>query len=217
MNNVLLSLRCEIVCFLIMLLLLAYNMVYIYRSERAFLKICLVGLGHVLFDGVTLFTVNNIELVGEPFNRIMHFLMYFFAVWFVCEIFCYILKQLIPNTVLRKYLWFARLPFLLFTAAMPFLEIEYYPGAGTMYSLGICAITGFGLTTAYSIVGTGVLLWNIRKIERNVVVGLLPVNIFALVCMLLQIAVHELLFTGAAVTIVTVGLFSRWRIPRRIL
>ena len=202
-----LILRSEIVCAVVLILLLSYNIAYSYKSEKLFLKMCFIGLGHVLFDGITVFTVNNQEIFGKTFNDIMHMFMYFFAVLFGCEIFCYILKNLVPIAAIRRYLNLARLPVLVYVALMPFLDIEYLPGNGTMYSMGSCAVAGFALTTAYILVGTVILIINIRRIDKSIIFGLLPCNIFVLVCVGIQIAVPEFLFTGGTVTLVAMGMF----------
>ncbi|MCM1330748.1 MAG: GGDEF domain-containing protein [Ruminococcus sp.] len=211
--SIILVLRSEIACAVILILLLGYNIIYGCKSEKFFLRICLVALAHVIFDGITVFTVNNQELVGSTVNNIMHMLMYLSAVWFGCEIFCYILKNLISIKSLKKYLKFVRLPVLIYMVAMPFLEIQYFQGNGTKYSMGSCTVAGFALTTIYTIIGTAMLIINIRKAEKSVIIGLLPCNIFVLICMGVQLAVVEFLFTGAAVTLVTMGLFFAMENP----
>lgn len=205
--NILLILRSEIVCAIILLLLLAYNRICGVKSEKTFLRVCLCALGHVIFDGVTAYTVNNIEIVGTTFNYIMHFFMYLFAICFGCEMFCYIVKNIYSSVSLRKWLKFVRLPVLLFVLAMPFLEINYYQGNGTMYSMGSAGVAGFAIAGSYIMMGTVLLLKNIRKVEKNVAAGILPCNVFGLAVILIQVKIPEFLFTGAAMTIITLGFF----------
>ena len=205
--NIILVLRSEIACAVILILLLGYNIIYGCKSEKIFLRICLFALAHVIFDGITVFTVNNQELVGNTVNNIMHILMYLSVIFFDCEIFCYILKNLVSKTVLRKYLNLARLPIVIYIIAMPFLEIQYFEGNGTKYSMGSCTAAGFALVALYTVVGTVLLIFNIRKVDKSIIIGLLPCNIFVLLCMVVQLAVVEFLFTGAAVTLITMGLF----------
>lgn len=205
--NILLILRSELVCTIILVLLLIYTMIYNYKTKKTFQKICLLGLGHVVFDGVTAFTVNRQNLVSDTFNFAMHMLMYIFAIWFVCEIFCYILKNLMTMTATRKYLNLLRIPAVIYMLLVPFLGIEYLDGRGTKYSMGSGAIVGYGLTLLYTLLGIITLIVNKRKVERNIVIGLLPVTMFMLLSMTVQIVVPEFLFTGAAVTLVTIGLF----------
>ena len=205
--NIILVLRSEITCAVILILLLGYNMIYGCKSEKIFLRICLFALAHVIFDGITVFTVNNQELVGNTVNNIMHILMYLSAILFDCEIFCYILKNFVSKAKLRKYLNLTRLPVFIYIIAMPFLKIQYFDGNGTKYSTGSCVLAGFALIALYTVFGTILLIINIRKVDKSVIIGLLPCNIFVIICMCIQLAVVEFLFTGAAVTIITMGLF----------
>lgn len=205
--NMVLVLRSEIVCAVILIMLLGYYMIYGSKTEKIFLRVCLFGLAHVIFDGITVYTVNNRQTVSDSVNNVMHMLMYLSAICFGCEIFCYILKNLISSESLKKYLKFVRLPVLLYAVSMPFLEIQYFSGKGTDYSMGSCTVAGFALTTVYNIAGTVMLFANMRKVEKSVIIGLLPCNMFVLLSMAVQLAVSEFLFTGAAVTLVTMGLF----------
>lgn len=205
--SIVLVLREEMACSVILIMLLGYNIIYGSRSEKIFLRICLFALAHVIFDGITVFTVNNMERVSNTFNDIMHVMMFLSAVLFDCEMFCYILKNLVSKAALRKYLMLAKLPVIIYIIAMPFLEIQYIEGNETNYSTGSCVVAGYTLIGLYTIIGTVLLAVNIRKIEKSVTIGLLPCNIFVLMCMCIQLSVVEFLFTGAAVTIITMGLF----------
>lgn len=205
--SIILVLREELACAVILIMLLGYNIIYGSKSEKIFLRICLFALAHVIFDGITVFMVNNQELVGKTLNDIMHVMMFLSAVLFDCEMFCYILKNLVPKAALRKYLILAKLPVIIYIIAMPFLEIQYIDGKETSYSTGSCVVAGYTLIGLYTIIGTVLLAVNIRKIEKSVTIGLLPCNIFVIICMCIQLSVVEFLFTGAAVTIITMGLF----------
>lgn len=205
--NILLILRSEIVCFIILLLLLGYNLICGVRSEKTFLRVCICALGHVLFDGITVYTVNNIEATGRVFNYIMHFFMYLFAMCFSCEMFCYITKNIFSTVSLRKWVRLVHLPVVICALAMPFLEIDYYQGNGTMYSMGSAGVAGFALTVAYIVLGAVLLLANLRRVEKNIALGILPCAVFALMVIAIQLLVPEFLFTGAAMTIITTGLF----------
>ncbi|MDE7303098.1 MAG: GGDEF domain-containing protein, partial [Oscillospiraceae bacterium] len=75
------------------------------------------------------------------------------------------------------------------------------------YSTGSCTLIGFTLIALYTVIGTVLLIVNIQKVDKSVIIGLLPCNIFVIICMCIQLAVVEFLFTGAAVTLITMGLF----------
>lgn len=211
--EILLILRSEIVCAIVLILLLIYRMVYSYKTEKTFQRICLLALGHVTFDGVTVFTINRDDLVEHKLNFVMHMFMFIFAIWFCCEIFCYVLKNLMTVTALRKYLKLFRIPAVLYMVFVPFMGIYYAEGNGTRYSMGDSVVVGFGLTLLYAVLGMLILVINLRKVEHSVIIGLLPVTLFMILIMLVQIMIPELLFTGAAVTLVTIGLFFAMENP----
>lgn len=205
--NLVLVLRSEAVCAIILLLLLGYNFIYGSKSEKIFTRVCFFSLCHVVFDGITVYTVNNRDKVGEPLNYTAHLIMYLSAICFACEIFCYILQNILPSGANKKVYAAAWIPVIIYMAAMPFLKLDYYQGKGTLYSMGSAAVVGFGLTAAYTLVGTALLIKNIRRVEKNVKIGVLPCNIFIIICIVLQIVIPELLFTGALTTVITLGLF----------
>lgn len=205
--SMMLVLRTEIACVSILIFLLGYNAVYRYNADRAFLRMSLIALTHVIFDGVTVYTVNHREEVGETFNTLMHQIMYVTAVCFGCEIFCYILKNLVAKKSLKKYLTLARIPILIYIALLPFLEIQYFQGNGTDYSMGSSTVAAFGLVTVYDVAGMALLLINAKKVEKSVLLGLIPTTVFVLASMAVQLAVVEFLFTGVATTLITFGLF----------
>lgn len=211
--DILLILRSEIVCTIILILLLIYREIYSYKTEKTFQRICLLALGHVIFDGVTVVTINRDDLVDRPVNFVMHMFMFIFAIWFCCEIFCYVLKNLMTIAAIRKYLNLFRIPALLYLIFVPFMGVDYVEGNGTRYSIGGGVVVGYGLTLLYALTGMIILIINIRKVERSVIVGLLPVTLFMVLIMLVQIVVPELLFTGGAVTLVTIGLFFAMENP----
>lgn len=83
----LLILREEIVSAIILLFLIFYYIVNkVKDKEMLFLKLSGLALCHVIFDIITVITVNNREVVSEPVNRFFHICFYvtgiLFAMWF---------------------------------------------------------------------------------------------------------------------------------------
>lgn len=205
--NLVLILRSEVVCAIILILIQGYNFFYGSKSEKNFTRVCFFSLCHVIFDGVTVYTVNYQEKVGEFVNYAAHFIMYLSAICFACEIFCYILKNITDGAANRKLLLLIRLPMPIYMLAIPFLKLEYYQGNGTLYSMGSAAVVGFAITVIYTVMGAALLIKNIRRVEKNVLLGVLPCEIFILICIAVQIAIPELLFTGAVTTVITLAMF----------
>ncbi|MBQ8826861.1 MAG: GGDEF domain-containing protein [Oscillospiraceae bacterium] len=205
--NPILILRCEIVCAVIMIFFFIYSIIYSKDKGVHFRHICVIAFLHLIFDGITVFTVNNTDTIPENLNFIFHFFMYGFAAWATCEV-CYYMIDNIWKTSLSKLRGILfRIPLVLYVILVPFTNINYLEGNGTFYSMGIGAIIGFGLAVIYLIVGTLLTIINYRKAEKGILTALVPMNICAVITIAVQVIVPELLFTGALITLMMVGLF----------
>ena len=200
-------LRCELVCIVTLIFLLICSIVYNFKEDKYFIKICCIALIHVVFDAITVFTVNHTALIPKPLNFWLHICMYIFAVWFCFEIFWYVLKHLLNAKQVKKYVHIFRSPFYIYLLLIPWLDIQYITGRGTKYSMGSGAVLGYIIGFAYMVLTIVILLRNMHKLKKNMVCTLLPVTGFMVAALLLQVVVPELLFTGAGCTIVTVGLY----------
>ena len=205
--NSLLILRCELVCVIFLLSLFTYNLIYSRKKQRSFLIICLIAFGHVIFDGITVYTVNHIGVVSPLLNVLFHLCMYFFAVLFSCEVLCYILQNIDSRKSSKKIITACRIFVAAYLIVLPFLKIEYISGNGTMYSVGPAAIFSYITAFAYLIGGIAVLILNIKKLDRRFRLCLFPTMIFMVLITLVQIIIPELLFTGGAITLITTGIF----------
>lgn len=205
--NSLLILRCELVCIIFLLSLFFYNLIYSRKKQRSFLIICLIAFGHVVCDGITVYTVNNIGVVTPLINVLFHLCMYFFAVLFSCEVLCYILQNIHSRKSSKKIVTACRISVAVYLVVLPFLKIEYISGNGTMYSVGPAAVFSYVTAFAYIIGGIVVLILNIKKLDRRFRLCLFPTMIFMVLITLVQIMIPELLFTGGAVTLITTGIF----------
>lgn len=203
--NLLLVLREEAVCLFILLYLLAYSWKFS-RENDFFLRLNLFGLGHVVFDIITIYTVNHLDTVPLWLNSVCHVLFYIFAILFCCELLCFVLGVVYgwkkPGRRRLAYL----LP-LAYLAATPFLRIDYLQGNGSNYSFGPCVFVGYSVAMVLFLSSEFILLRHFQKLEPNVKRTLVPGFVMMTIGVITQIFVPELLFTGAAVTLVTVGVF----------
>lgn len=206
--NVLLITRSEIICLIILIFLLAYSFIYSQRKEKdRFIRICLFALGHVIFDGITVFTVNHLDTVPGWLNWTCHMIFYVFALLFCYEFFCYVAHVALPEKLAKTISYALFAAPVLFVIFSPMLRIDYLQGRGTNYSFGPCVYVGYGTAAAILLAGFIVLVFNFRKLEKNARVCLLPMVIFMLVAIFVQALLPELLFTGAGATLVTVGMY----------
>ena len=201
--NILLILREEIVCFIVLSFLFFYSHIYSKGEQKRFIRACAYAIGHVIFDIITVITVNND--VHPTINWICHIIFYYFALLFCYELFKYCLS--IVMKVDKKLKHFFDVVITITLLIIPFCRIDYLQGNGTMYSFGPAVYVGYSIAFIYSMSGLGILLTNYKKVDKTVKATLFPLIICLNVLMFIQIIVQEFLFTGAALTIGAVGLF----------
>ena len=206
--NILLTIRAEIICLVIQVFLLVYSAIYNKsKTERIFLRICCWGLVHVVFDIITVYMVNHLETVPRGVNWLCHVVFFMSAIMFCYEFLNYIFRVSYSEKITKKLRIISTAVPVLYLALIPFLEIEYPAGRGTNYSFGPCVYAGYGCTVVLFVSSVMVIIINFNKIEKSVRRALLPMLLFMAGGVMYQIFVPEFLFTGAEVTLVTVGMY----------
>ena len=206
--NILLIIRAEIICLVIQIFLLVYSALYNKgKTERIFLRICCWGLLHVVFDIITVYTVNQLETVPERVNWLCHVIFFMAAIMFCYEFLNYIFQVSYPERITKKLRIISSAVPVIYLVLIPFLEIEYPLGRGTRYSFGPCVYAGYGCTVILFVSGVSVILINYKKIEKGVRRALLPMVLFMAGGVMYQVFVPEFLFTGGGLTLVTVGMY----------
>ena len=206
--NLILTLRSEIVCLVTLLLLLWYSSRHgFYDSSKRYTTLNLLAIGHVVFDIITVITVNSQDTVSPLANRICHEIFYMFAI-----LFCYTLVHFVLDMTYgiergRKIIKLLGLIPAAYLIAMSFLPIEYVHGNGTYYSFGPCVFAGYACAMILFIISMVLVLANIKKLSSHDRSTLIPAHIIMMIAMLVQIKVPELLFTGADVTLITAAVF----------
>ncbi len=203
-----LILREEIVCAVIMLFLIFYYTVNkVKDKEMLFLKLCVYALIHVIFDIITVITVNHQDIVPDFINRIMHIGFYAFSMLFIITFFHYVLRvsTLYKYAVTLKRISY--IPLYLFMLTTAFLPVEYVDGRGTFYSYGPLVFIGYGFFMLYCAASLFLLLYSRKELDSRTKHSLIPM-IFAM-CALIgtQAVIPELLITSGGVTFVCLGIF----------
>ena len=206
--NILLTIRAEIICLVIQVFLLVYSALYNKgKTERIFLRICCWGLIHVVFDIITVYTVNHLEIVPREVNWLCHVIFFMAAIMFCYEFLNYIFRISYPEKITKKLRIISTAVPVLYFVLIPFLKIEYPAGRGTNYSYGPCVFAGYGCTVVLFVSSIVMILINNKKIEKSVRRALIPMVLFMFGSVMYQVFVPEFLFTGADVTLVTVGMY----------
>lgn len=207
--SLILILREELVC-LIVLAFLACNAGFFKmgKDTGCFIRMTALSFLHVVFDIITVWTVNNVDTLPMWLFRGTHAIFYLTAILFSCEFFCYVCGVVYPKADLTKVRRLALIPVALYIPVMPLLKITYTVGsAGTNYSSGPVAVIGYSITFVYFLISAFLLIKKRASISKHTKVALFPMLSVLILCELAQVIVPEMLFTGAAVSIVTIGFF----------
>ncbi len=204
----LLIVREEIVCLIILLFLCINGQFYKMGKDRgSFQRMLVYAIGHVVFDIVTVLTVNNTDTVPAWLNYTAHVIFYLFAILFSHEFFCNVIALSYGKRVHKPVRICSYCVVALYLLLLPVLPIIYLKGDGTNYSLGPAAFVGYGVAMLFFIGSAVILFLNYKKLPNHVRMALIPMLSVLVAAECIQILVPELLMTGGAVTIVMVGFF----------
>lgn len=206
--NIVLTMRAEIVCLVILIFLWIYSSIYNKgNDERTFLRICGCSTLHVIFDIITVYTVNHLNEIPNWVNWICHVVFFMAAIMFCYEFLNYIIRVSYSKEMARKISIISAILPVGYLCSIPFLEITYMLGDGTNYSSGPCVYAGYGCTVLLFAASIAVLIRNRDKLAKNARRALFPMVMFMACGVVGQIIVPELLFTGIEITLVTVGMY----------
>ena len=213
----LLILREELVCLVILIFLMLLSRTYRKGKDgRLFNRLLISAAIHVVMDGVTVWTVNHTETVPYALNCAAHIVFYIAAILFAKEILIYSVRLLYPGQE-DKWNRAGLILTALYVAALPFMQIQFRQFHGTWASAGFAAYAGYGVGYVFFFLSMALLLRNWKDLSLRVKTTLLPMMLILLTAETVQILVPEFLFTGGAVTIVTVGFFFSLESPNIVM
>ncbi len=212
----LLILREEFVCLVVITFILCYTGIYRIKTEHnTFFRILIYALGHVVFDIITVITVNNVYTVPPKLNAICHILFYAFSIAFTMAYYEYIMLLTTSNKVRKIAQIFKWIPATVFAVSAFFFPVEYVMGNGTNYSYGPLIFVGYGCFVVYCIVCFILVVTNHNKLELKKKATLYPMTGLMILVIVVQALVPELLMTSAAITFVCLGLFATFNNPAK--
>lgn len=204
----LLIVREEIVCLIILIFLWINGRFYkMGKDHGSFQRMLVYAIGHVVFDIITVLTVNSLETVPAWINFAAHAVFYLFAILFSQEFLCYVVALSYGKRIQKVARVSSACLLAVYVVLLPVLPIVYLQGYGTNYSLGPAAFVGYGLAMIFFISSAIILAVHYKQLAPHVRMALIPMLTMMVAAECIQIAVPELLMTGGAATIVTVGFF----------
>lgn len=202
--------KTSVVCLLLILYMLwfYYRKPHIpIRATRIFQLLTGAALLNVLFDLITIYTVNHRDVIPEQINLIAHIIYLMSILGFIYLLFLYLRSYLEGKLNFSgKVRFFQTLPALLSTVGILVLPITYVHGEVTDYSLGPKAYALYGSIVIYLILILYYCLryWEMLDEEKRIAI-VLSVPIFVTVS-LIQMLLPETLLVIVASTLILLGL-----------
>ena len=218
--NYVLILRAEIVCLIILVYLTLVSRTYrMGKDAGIFRQILLFAILHVVMDIVTVWTVNHTETVPVFWNNAAHIVFYISAILFSYAMCLYSLNLSRARQLSQAKRLTALIPtgIYLILLVTGVLHIEYEQLNGTKASVGSAAIVGFLLAFAYFAVGILDIFWHWKRIGTHFKRTMLPMLFTLIISEMIQTQVKEFLFTGCAITVITVAFFFTLENPAAVL
>lgn len=204
----LLILREELVCAIILLFLLFYYSTNkIKEKGQYFLHLVCIGLTHVVFDMVTIHTVNYLQVVPSVVNRILHILFYLTGILFARGLYSYTLSICSVHKKARLLEIMGNVPLPIFGALLLILPMEYVKGRWTNYSYGPLAFAGYAVFLIYCTACVLTILFSAKKLDTRTKWSVLPMFVALCAAVIAQALIPELLMTSASITFACVGMF----------
>lgn len=177
------------------------------RSTRIFQMITGVAFLNSLFDLITVYTVNNRDVIPDEVNLIAHIIFLISILSFVYLLFLYMRSYLEVHLEFgRKIKLLHSLPVVLSAIGILTLPITYVQGKETDYSLGPKAYALYGSLILYLILILYYCLryWEILDAEKRMAI-ILAVPIY-IVTAAVQIILPETLVSVVCSTLIMLGL-----------
>lgn len=206
--NILLIVRSEIMAIFILLFLIWYNEICArYREGKNFFPgVAYTAMGHAILCLITEITVNQ-EGFPVLWDNMLHILLYSFALLFSLKYFEYVLSLIVLKNKASYFLRIAYVISVICLIVMVFSPIHYIRGNGTCYSVGIGSLLCYALGYLLMVLSDVVMIIYRKKINTSTVLLLIPISLLGLAFLAIQIVVPEFLFTGCALSIISLGVF----------
>ena len=217
--NPILILRTEIVCLILLVYLAFVSRAFrMGKDGRLFNLIMTFSTIHVIMDGITVWTINHQNTVPAWVNYAAHIVFFISAVLFSAEILYYVTSLCYPGSSKKVRIAADALAvvYLLLTVT-GVLKIDMSQQFGGAYaSVGSAPTAGFELCFVFFVSALCMLLLTRRRVGKHIRMLLVPMLFLLIAVEIAQIFVKEFLFTGATITVITVGFFFSLENPAAV-
>lgn len=183
--------------------------------NRLFDALLAVAPWAVFFDGLTAWSVNNMDIVSGALNRIAHLLFFVFMDMVIIITAMYMYDQLIGIRKRAKELFIIGLPGLISLLLVVFNigQLYYIHGRTTWYSMGISVYVCYATVVLYYGMILLLVIARRRFLPKEKVLGTLSFVVIAGTILAAQIHFPEILITALFPTILLLGIYIDFEDP----
>ena len=210
-----------------MIILLYIGFVYWHNNRQAAIKrkwkvfdrILILGILYLMFDMLTVYTVNHLDTVSDMVNRLLHLGFLVSIDVLIFEIFWYILVVTECISDGRKkvgYLLRATLIFNIIVVSANIGNLEFREGTVSNYSMGMSVYTCFVMVAVYDLLAVFIFLRRWRYINKYKRTAIGTVLLILTVVTGYQIAVPESLVTSIIAAVIILGIYVNMETPAQL-
>ncbi|MGN0106148.1 MAG: HD domain-containing phosphohydrolase [Hominilimicola sp.] len=184
-------------------------------KKNFFVALLALGITSVVFDGVTAFTVNNLNLVNPVLNRILHmfFLISLDSMIFMIFLYMLFITGAFPQKRSMRAAIFVPFAINILIVIVHIGSLEYIEGTVTNYSMGVSAYTCFIMVGVYIVMTVATFFKRLNYIESDKRVSIFTYLIILVGVTGVQMTVPETLISCLAVTISIIGIYMNLENP----
>ena len=188
------------------------------KMHTLFGTILTVGLVQIIFDIITVYTVNHLETVAPLLNRVVHQFYMGLLILYICLVYVYCVALVEEKKQMRLGVSkIAIVALILSFLGILFLSFEYIENPITNYSYGPVAYVAYGSVAVYIFLALWIVLKYWKILEYKQKTAILVALITEILVLIYQTTVPTSLISCLAVTIVGLGLFLSVESPDSLL
>lgn len=180
-----------------------------HSCNKTFDRLFIVAELSVLFDGITGYTVNNIEQVTPLFNSIAHLIFLLILEVFIFLHFMYWMEATgtMPKNKVKKAMWAVPMAVSGLVTLFSMPTLSYAKGEHSDYSVGIPVYSCYACVAVYCVLTVAIFLRKSVYLERRKKTSFLMAMITVTVITGIQFFAGESLFAALAVTLTVISIY----------
>lgn len=169
----------------------------------------------VIFDALTVWSVNRLDTVPLYLNIIFHFVFFFLMVTCVYLVFLYFLEITFGISSKKWKRLLLAVPYIIVVVlmALNIKDLQFIEGVHTNYSMGVSVYVSFAFVSLLWISAIVLFFTGYRYIEKRIRASIMICLVTGTACTLIQLLIPEILITSLAITIMVMGIYLNLENP----